>query len=683
MFRHVATSSLLLLLGGRASACTIVACDGAASVNGAAYVTENTDNDDNDFRLAYVPARDHAAGALRPVYHIEDAYPRWVGYGRGDVYHPSEGQVPSKPFAQIPEVPHTYGYYESKNALMNEKGLAISESSCAAHLINKPPDNPSMRPVPVAILDVMTLMQLALERCATARCAVDTMGSLADEYGYLPDGAEGLIGMALKGMPPTGLADGRVTYDDVGEAYAIADASGEAWITHFSGGVKGVVKSAWAAQRVPKGHAAVVANSFTIGELPLEPNDDFAFPKNIRHAAVTAGLWDGNGPFHFSKIFAPNPYKLSISGNAPIPSYASLRQWRVLSLAAPSLGLTYKLNNRDLPFSVKVEKPLSHRDWMEFMSDHYAGTEFDLSQGVLAGPFNSPFRIEGGPNTGQAPRGIAILRTSYGLVAETGPKGSVAWYAMDTPPTSVFVPLDARVSALDPAFTRGHNQKYEKSSAWWAFNFVNNWMQLNYKGMSEDDVLPRRKAWQDRMDSERLEEVSSADGKVDVEKLARKQTSLMQELVADWWSLADMLIAKWNDARRQNGKSVVAAAGGTAIGYPQWWTNMIGFNDDIHPIWVQRAAAAPVGTPGAVAATVNLPDKWDRAKRRWVYGEEQGETALSATGVATKGGLPFAIVGSPLLTLLVGVVLGSAVTASFSGTSRRSLAEPLLAETSA
>lgn len=633
----------------------MAAIDGGATVNGAAFATENTDADDNDFRLAYVPPQDHAPGSLRAVYHIEDSYPRWVGYGRSPIYHPVDGQIPSTPIGHIPQVPHTYGLYESGNALMNDQGLGIGESSCGAMLLNKLAGMGDNRSVPEALLDSMTLMQLVLERCGTARCAVEEMGRLVEEFGYLPDGGKEMLAAAAAGKPPAGMIDGRRVYEDVGEAYAFSDATGEAWVMNVIGGVNGVLRSVWTAQKVPKGHAAFVANTFTIGDLPEKPNDEFRFPREIFRAAIVAGLWDGKGKLHWSNVFAPDPTKLVSGGDPPIPVYSSLRQWRMLNLAAPSLGTKFEFDSRKLPFSVKVEQHLTHRDIFEWMSDHYGGTEFDMTQGVLAGPYQTPFRVEGGPSWGDAPRGISILRTSYAIVAESGPAGSVAWYAMDTPATSVFVPFDVSSGgAVAPSFQRGHNQKFDRSSAWWAFDFVNNWMQLNYKGMSEEDVLPARKAWQDRIDKERAARASNPRG---AEDLGQWQLRLQEELVASWWSLSEAIIAKWNDMRRQiSGPTSIVPTGGTAYGYPEWWAEMIGFNHDPHPIWVKRAVTPPTDISIA-PSTVTVPGTWS-ITTGWV--SDSAEALLEAVAVreTASNGTMLMTAASGLLLFSLGFFLG-------------------------
>eukprot|EP00929_Paragymnodinium_shiwhaense_P074970 TRINITY_DN3833_c0_g1_i1.p1 TRINITY_DN3833_c0_g1~~TRINITY_DN3833_c0_g1_i1.p1 ORF type:complete len:696 (+),score=161.97 TRINITY_DN3833_c0_g1_i1:65-2152(+) len=599
-----ALATLLSIAVREADACTALAIEGEASETGSGFAVENVDCNNCDFRLAYVPPRDYEQGTKRPVYLQKAVYPRWVGYGRGEIYHPLEGQTPFEAATHIPQVEHTYGYYESACPLMNDQGLGIAESSCAAFLLNKAPtDKTDNRSVPVAILDAAALMQLVLERCATARCGAELMGQLCETYGYLP----------FFGEPTPGRILGRSAFDDAGEAYTLVDKTGESWVVHVLGGVEGVIKSVWAAQRVPKGHVAVIANDFIIGDLPDEPNDDFLFGKNVHRAAIEAGLWDGKGTMHFTNTFAPDDtYFEAPSGSIPIPLYGALRKWRLLSLVAPSLNLKLPLNAKELPFSVKAEKKLSHRDVMEMMKDHYKGTEFDMSQGILAGPFGTPFRLEGGPKFGQVPRGISIFRSIYSMIAQSGPQGSWVWFGPDTAATSVYVPLDSRTGALDASYHTGTYTNFTRESAFWAFDFVNNWMQLNYKGMMEQDVGPRQQKWQDVIDKEREEKNVAA---MTAEEVKAWQLGVQRRVVADWWTFSDQLVMKWNDMSHSHGE----VTEGT-YGYPADWAKMVGFTNSIHPLWVKPAPRPePLeAAPGYVPACTSLPQQFDQTGMKWV-----------------------------------------------------------------
>ena len=72
-------------------------------------------------------------------------------------------------------------------------------------------------------------------------------------------------------------------------------------------------------------------------------------------------------PFRFCEAYNPE-------GRTEIAS--TRREWRVLSLLAPSLGLDP--NSNVYPFSVKPDKPVSPATIMEIFRDTYEGTAFDV-----------------------------------------------------------------------------------------------------------------------------------------------------------------------------------------------------------------------------------------------------------------------------------------------------------------
>merc|ERR1712224_225555 len=150
----------------------------------------------------------------------------------------------------------------------------------------------------------------------------------------------------------------------------------------------------------------------------------------------------------------------------------------------------------------------------------------------MAGPFGNPFLVEGGPDFGQIARGVSISRTLYSIIVQSGPQRQLAWYAQDTPATSVYVPLFCKTAAVSPAYSTGQNQHFTRESASWAFNFVNNYMQLNYRAMSVNEVYPAIDMWQDKIDQQ-LEELSSAD----VEQQRDVQLALQRDVVKHWWTL--------------------------------------------------------------------------------------------------------------------------------------------------
>jgi hypothetical protein len=118
--------------------------------------------------------------------------------------------------------------------MANEAGLVMGESTCSSKL--------GAAPVGIhngsALFGIEELSKVALERCATARCAIATMGALAVAHGYYGGSASyGTVYGAP--LPPTAPRpppgkwpqpwEGR-ELSEAGEALTLADrTTGEAW----------------------------------------------------------------------------------------------------------------------------------------------------------------------------------------------------------------------------------------------------------------------------------------------------------------------------------------------------------------------------------------------------------------------------------------------------------------------
>lgn len=501
---------------------------------------------------------------MRPIYKLNNEYPRMVAPDRHPAYRtagwPYSGEE-TKPLGYIPQVSHTYGYFEESYGIMNEHQVAIGESTTAATVISWPVGGAPKGPG--ALLHIDELSRIALERSTTAREAVLLMGALAEKYGFWGEAAE----MA-----------------GAGEVLTVVDPT-EGWVfqilgTADSSGVPGAV---WAAQRVPDDHIAVVANCFTITKIDLSDSDNFLGSTNMQQVAMETGNWDGEGDFDFSAAFSPGEYSH--------PYYSSRRIWRIFDIAAPSLKLNPHVpadvgSNHPFPFSVKVDKGMSVRQVMELNRDHYQGTEFDLASGLASGPFNTPMRHEQGPTAveGAWERPISMHRTSYSTVLQCrhwlpNSVGGVVYWGADAPETTVYVPFYAGVTHIPESFYTGYLLSYTRDSAWWAFDFVNNWANLRYNSMIQDVKQAQQQlegSWFEGQQEFEARVVAMLQDSSNVEAaqtlINQKCNENAESVVQRWWRLADELIVKYND-----GYINTPGAVGTAAGYPDWWLEAVGY----------------------------------------------------------------------------------------------------------
>jgi len=579
--------------------CTSIIVAKGATADGSAMTSHANDCKDCDFRMAYVPARDWPEGSVRRVYDGKwGQYPRLVDPERSSTYAEGGfGVHESIVTGEIPQAPHTFALWESSYSLINEHGLAMGESTCSGQLVGT-----SVMDGGDAIFAIRQLMTIGLERCVTARCAVQVMGDLGARYGFYGED------------PGKGGA---------GESVQLVDATGEAWVFHIAGGLPASEKSQgkwlgqrgalWAAQRVPEGNIAVVANNFIIREVDPEDAENFMTHPGLFDLAQEAGLWGGSGPFDFLEIMAPDVrYFRYMAEYPPMPRYVTIRQWWVWRTACASQGLEMTDNPKLYPFSVPVDGKLTHLDVMDLFRSHYEGTEFDMTLGALAGPFGSPNRLEGGKGLalfpGQPARGTSIPRTSYTQVAQSGGGVEpVVWFGVDCASSSVFVPFFARVLLPEgggqydvAAFGEGSMKAFSftdgTQSAWWAFNVVANYMDKNYQNISQQYVYPKVQSLQQEVSRRALEAVALARAGGGVKVLAEVQTELQREVTEEWWKFAGMLLVRYNDNYFNWGDEKMQAVG--ALGYPAFWLEMVGFDDEsYYPSWFRKSDSVPMYLP--------------------------------------------------------------------------------------
>lgn len=155
----------------------------------------------NDVRLVRVPRKRWPKGSQRPIYNVQANYPRIVSTERAPDYAPVHDQEDFVPMAHIPQVEETYAYWDLDYGLQNEFGLSIGETTCTAMTIGwgVAPD----KPYGYNRIGIEELSKIALERCATARCAAQTMGrawyALAGVVGRSGLGRQGILGVSSRG----------------------------------------------------------------------------------------------------------------------------------------------------------------------------------------------------------------------------------------------------------------------------------------------------------------------------------------------------------------------------------------------------------------------------------------------------------------------------------------------------
>jgi len=540
--------SILLFISSVAFSCTTIIAGKDATTDGSLFTSHTNDCGYCDPRIAYVPAADHKPGDMRAVYKFTLPYPRLCCYDRGPTYLPKAGEVAVEPIGYIPQVEHTYAYYDGVYGIMNEHQLNIGECSCGARTSGK------ALPEGEALFDIAELSRVALERCTTAREAIQLMGDLGVEYGYYAGG----------------------------ETLTIIDTE-EAWVFDMVASPDENGKSAvWVAQRVPDDEVAVMANQFTIREIDPDDPDNFMYSENIFDLAEEQGWWKPeDGQLDFNRVY----------GRAydPVRLYSLRRKWRAFDLLAPSKGFQPYVDDtftKEYPFSVKPDKKISIADVIEITRDYYQGTDFDLSKGMAAGPFGTPNRYRNGGaekliENGNWERAIAMFRADYVQISQTrgwlpDSIGSVMWYTPDIALTSCFMPIYAGSTKLPESFTTGTRSEYDENSAWWVFNFVSNWADLKFSYMIKDikekqqEIESKEFAFQPAIEAAALV-LHEQDPELAKAYLTDYSINNAEAVVEEWRELGKFLVMKYIDGY------VNVPKVGQGVGYPLWWLKEVGF----------------------------------------------------------------------------------------------------------
>lgn len=472
-------------------------------------------------KLLYVPGGTHQAGELIQVRAWEDD--RLCG--------------------PVKQVAKTY----SVVGLMNEHQLSLGETTTGGRreLVDRS-----------GMLDYDALMLLTLQRAKTAREAIKTIDELAHEYGYKSSG----------------------------ETFSIADPN-EAWIMELIGkgpGKKGIV---WVAARVPDGMITAHANMSRITTFPLNDPENWLYSPDVIDFAVEKKFYatSSEKPFSFRDAYHPNQ-------GASQKRACAGRVWSIYRRAAASQNFSDayfrgKDGAEDYPLFIKPDRPLAVSDVMALMRDHYEGTPYDMTKGLDAGPFGSPYRFRELPFKvdGKAymwERPISTQQAGFVVVTQSRKGmpdgvGGVTWFTPDEASTSCFTPLYCGITALPAPYVKGDYKKFEWDSAWWVWNLVSN---LCYDRWSR--IAPDVKAAQARREGDLfkmqpvIEEAAVKLGSTDPalmrEFLTNYSVSTGEAVFRNWQDLAGAILTKHVDGYVKNPQG--RARG---VGYSEEWLKRV------------------------------------------------------------------------------------------------------------
>ena len=430
----LSTILALLLSSQGALACTIFAVGKDATTDGSTIVSHNDDSTSADYRLWIIPSMEGGDGITRDLvvdshnYGDYSNFPYKKDYGGGYTV------------GSLDQPEDTYAYLHSRYSFINEKGVAMGESTFGFDLEGNEQGKKVYDIIygsNLGLIDCWSAQDIALERATTAREAVEIMGQLIDTYGW----------------------------GDLGETMNICDGE-EVWIFEAYGA------GLWCAVRMPSDSFFVAANFARINYIDFEDSENYLYSDNIKSFAIENGLWseDSGEPFQPNRIYAPE---------TPNP-YSQRREWRGITLAAPSLLAELTPDQESYPLFVVPDEKLSVQDIFEFSGDYYAGTDYDVTLSGFAGDFGNPLS---GYN---AERTINVRNTCYLQISQI--KGwlpdeakCLVWYGYGAPHSSFLTPLWASQTKLPELYSTGTRyDKLDRNAGWWINSYVQQVATINY-----------------------------------------------------------------------------------------------------------------------------------------------------------------------------------------------------------
>ena len=427
---------VLCLAAQSVFACTIFAVGKEATTDGSTMVSHTCDSTSDDLRVWLIPSQE--AGTERDV-----------------VINGRKGQD----YSQYPNLNYEYGmvvssytfeedtnqYLHGMYSFMNDKGLAMGESTCGYDRNSEQGKKLATAFKTVdGIWDCYMLQDIALETCSTAREAVELMGKLVTEEGW---------------------------YGSC-ECINICDGN-EAWVFEVYGG------NQWVAVRVPDDMIFVAANRARVNYFVEDDPDNYLYNPTIKSWALENDLWDGTSEFIPCLVYANNPTRF----------YSTRREWIAMMLLDPSLNLSPEETDpdRNWPLFVKPAEKVSVATIHSICSNYFQGTDYDVTQLVGAGQFGNP----NNPIFNSNNRTINSYRCTYIQIANVRADlpeevRCLTWFGWGAPDSTYLTPIFASMTSLPEQFSIGVRTEFDEKSGWWNASHVQQLASINYQSAIQD-----------------------------------------------------------------------------------------------------------------------------------------------------------------------------------------------------
>ena len=412
-------------------------------------------------------------------------------------------------------------------------------------------------------IDYGSLIYITLQRCKTAREAIDMIVYLANTYGYCSSG----------------------------ESFSLIDKE-EAWIMELIGKGpedKGIV---WVARRIPDGYVSAHANQARITTFPWNDPENCLYAADVADVARKFGWFDGaNEDFSFADAYAPLDFGAMRGCEA--------RVWAFFRTVADDMdkyedyAMGHNPANR-MPLWVMPREKVSPKVLMDCMRDHYEGTKMDMTTDIGAGGEECPYRwrpmyfeVDGVEYCNE--RATATQQTGFWLVGQARPeKVGILWFGTDDAATSPLTPVYVNSQEVPECLREGNGTmlKYSDTSMFWITNRVAQFAYLRYNVVGKH-VRQNVDKWENAA-FDAVEKADAAIAAAPAKKQAKIATeftvAMAQRLFNHWVELDKYLMVKYIDGNVKgedangfidngNGKDIPGKI--TNPGYSEKWKRAV------------------------------------------------------------------------------------------------------------
>ena len=477
--------------------CTNLIIGKKASKDGSVIISYSQDDYGSFEPLRVIPAADHPAGTMHPLYHYETS--NYLG--------------------EIPEIAHTYGIV----GLMNEFQVSVHETTWGGR--------EELTDTVSGLIDYGSLMVLALQRSKTAREAIDVMTKLTETYGY----------------------------ESEGESFTIADPN-EVWIMDMIGKGPGRKGTVWVAVRIPDDCISGHANQSRIRQFPLKDKNNCLYAKDVISLAREKGYFNGkDADFSFADAYNPLDFGGLRYCEARVWSY--FNKWAAEDMNPYLPYAMGDTKAEPMPLYVKPKAPLSVQDLKDMMRDHYEGTPMELTNDIGMGPWEMPYRptplsfeVDGKKYFNERP--ISTQQSACVYVSQMrswmpNHIGGVTWFANDDANMVTFTPIYCNTTQAPECYDKNTADAFHFStrSAYWVENWVSNMVYLRYNLLFPElqKVRDRLEADYNSLQAEIEGKASAMDKDEAVKYLSAYSHRTASAMMDEWNQLAQLIIVKYND----------------------------------------------------------------------------------------------------------------------------------------